>query len=886
MPLWQKESPEIREEYHMITYEKLVNEEKLISPSVADFLFNLNDTNGAKMLRSPARWPRTAYNICLLYSSLIQAFVIGKALDRSNKEENFTVKDLNISETAKKAFEDYWTVDSNKDLADELSVISFLMSWCNCGMDEIIGEKNAIIPISAAYSEYISHTSRGSLTEEQFINFLRALPLLRYTELDLDEQKITFNTGTEHIETKCVPFISFWDEKAAHTVAQKTTNCYVFTSVSSSDVRDELVFNSVQLNSRSSDKPRTKRFRRKVAKNESLKALCRVVGIEAEWFPIEESWCDLAFLFRIRKITASVVTSFWKKNMNRYAQKTEIERIKHMFKGSDLYEKISTSNNITGKEQLESFFLELFINHGVYKSMYSLFQDDESANDSSSVFEMYMDNFVKEKILDDAQKNIYVSLCNSIIDQHRFKLEKIVEKGSPKYKKRCYEIEAEWRAYYVLKAAGLCVEKLFADQEEILSIDDYCDMLKNPSTTLQEDLCEILKLLIGFYGGLLEIGNTYDETSYSNAIRMLNETTRNFSMEQLFDKLIRIADNSRSNPIIENLLGRPEICSVEKLKDYRDDIISTLKVSETNENVPQNTNKYIFVSYAHEDKERVKHFVENWKSLGYDIYWDEERFKKGTNWKLRASEAIKSNLCAGVFWFLSKNMVYSEAIRDEIEWTEAEIEKRNIPQEQFLVPINLEDILPEEYLKKPSNNVSNPNYVCAKKFRKILCYDDVISIDYKETEELNNCLKEHLCFDNDDSPEIENRNYNAPELVIMNFYAFLKYGNPGMSWLTDDKYFNVHPDNDVTCVFPMVISVKETQIKRDKITLAGYEIITGKGREKKKTNYILSSKRLNADEYYCIPNCKHASADDGSWIIEPFLVPHDFFSNSAPEDNQ
>jgi len=63
------------------------------------------------------------------------------------------------------------------------------------------------------------------------------------------------------------------------------------------------------------------------------------------------------------------------------------------------------------------------------------------------------------------------------------------------------------------------------------------------------------------------------------------------------------------------------------------------------------------------------------------------------------------------------------------------------------------------------------------------------------------------------------------------------------------------------------------------VTLLGYEIVKGKGCVGHSENYILSSKKLMTDDYYCIPNYRRVG-EDCSWMIEPLMVPHDCFDSN------
>ena len=121
-------------------------------------------------------------------------------------------------------------------------------------------------------------------------------------------------------------------------------------------------------------------------------------------------------------------------------------------------------------------------------------------------------------------------------------------------------------------------------------------------------------------------------------------------------------------------------------------------------------------------------------------------------------------------------------------------------------------------------------------------------------------------------------------LQIANFLAFLKYGN-NYEWQeldAIDEYFNKDKGDTSYCVFPMVASVRETRIKRDNITVIGHEIIRGKGRANRGANYILSSKKLSVEEYYCVPNYKTVG-ENCSWMVEPLLISHEKFVHKDEE---
>ena len=137
----------------------------------------------------------------------------------------------------------------------------------------------------------------------------------------------------------------------------------------------------------------------------------------------------------------------------------------------------------------------------------------------------------------------------------------------------------------------------------------------------------------------------------------------------------------------------------------------------------------------------------------------------------------------------------------------------------------------------------------------------------------------------DGSLDESQRQYNDLEFAVASLYAFFKFGEviKESTPTTIDRAFTSHPVNGRSCIFPLVTSVKETRLKRDNITLMGYEIVGSKELEDKKTNYILSSRKLPPDDYYCLPNSR-TTAKDCAWMVEPLLVSEELFIKPPAED--
>ncbi len=97
----------------------------------------------------------------------------------------------------------------------------------------------------------------------------------------------------------------------------------------------------------------------------------------------------------------------------------------------------------------------------------------------------------------------------------------------------------------------------------------------------------------------------------------------------------------------------------------------------------------IFISYAREDKERVRPIVKELEKLGWSLFWD-TKIQPGDNWPIEITEALKSSRCVVVLWSLaSVDFKIHHWIRAEAEYGR----KKGI-----LVPLLLDDVeIPIEF---------------------------------------------------------------------------------------------------------------------------------------------------------------------------------------------
>ncbi|MHA1729111.1 MAG: toll/interleukin-1 receptor domain-containing protein [Promethearchaeota archaeon] len=94
---------------------------------------------------------------------------------------------------------------------------------------------------------------------------------------------------------------------------------------------------------------------------------------------------------------------------------------------------------------------------------------------------------------------------------------------------------------------------------------------------------------------------------------------------------------------------------------------------------------YIFVSYAHKDKELVYHEIEKLHKDGFKIWYD-EGIPLSTEWNTEVAKALKKSSC--ILVFITNQSVKSKNVQNEINFA--------LKYDRNIVPVYLEDtILPE-----------------------------------------------------------------------------------------------------------------------------------------------------------------------------------------------
>lgn len=882
----------------MLTYENLIAS-GAITESVARLVFS-DDTAIQDNMLATRSLVRSSFRICLFYTTLIQAYIIGKAIN-----SDCTINELDYPSGVIEQIKLRWSFDEQKMSDSSGSVISFLKDCAANGKSDLMDESAAYIlrAFNEMYQSYESNArTKDQMGDNDFILLLKAFPLLSKTEIDFQNKKFCFlSTDGMKFEMSCSPFVFFFNRKTNSIVQNKTDEILVFTSLKKSERNGELSFHVSELQISEYAKWHVETIHRKIAKDENLYMICKAVELDTDWYEIDECYCDLAFLEYLNRVNYAALKKFFKQS----SKQLGVTRGGDILPGLlDIFFGCEEMLNLLNRKKeihitdTDKLFYELYINCGIFKTMCELFRDHPEHEFSDSLFTIYMNEFVLIGKITEAQRDAYISECNANISIRLKKLSEIVSNRTRQYDLRKRSITAEWRAYCVLKVAGIRDDKLFTDEEAILSIDDYFDMIKNPSTTIKSDLNSVLAMVTELYGALLENDIEFDEQKYAESLKRIREENKLKDTADFFEYFIEIIKNSENNKIINKHIGRNSICDVNTLQEYAEEIQKLLCDTDVVNSSQIVTRKSIFISYAHKDIDRVKKYVDKWTAQNYNIFFDEEKFVGGDIWRKKAARAIHSEDCAAVFVFMSKNAAVSEPVRFELDFAKNEAVRRfsgykNSDEliENFIVPINLEDeeigLYLSEILNMESLKDGDDRTDVVVGIRQIISSQKIF-YSYKTDMEtkVSQRIKELLLSNSaEEYNYIEKTEYTGVELEIANFYGFLKFGNDH-TWQDADKvveafkYGKDGEHNVSKCIFPLIASVKETKIKRDSIALVAYEIISGKGETDRGINYILTSKRLSPDDYYCVPNYR-TMGDDCSWMVNPLLISHDLFLGNA-----
>lgn len=90
--------------------------------------------------------------------------------------------------------------------------------------------------------------------------------------------------------------------------------------------------------------------------------------------------------------------------------------------------------------------------------------------------------------------------------------------------------------------------------------------------------------------------------------------------------------------------------------------------------------KFLFVSYSHDDKEIVKDWIECLIDQGVRVWWD-KAFMGGDDWETIAKNLLSHDNCSGILFFCSKSAIESPNVAKE--WRTAAKTKENRSDGEF-----------------------------------------------------------------------------------------------------------------------------------------------------------------------------------------------------------
>ena len=888
-------------------FNKLINE-KLITQSVGEILFG-NAYNRRIVLMSDML-PKTAHEVCLFYSAIVQAYIIGVA-----QKKGVDVKDLKEYGAVADAVSKLWT--EGKSIGDDERIFSFI-TLCASIEGEELAKKEVASIIGGMRDAYLKINARTVMKSSpvsfaKFKELLAALPLLNQTEFDVKNGNLIIDNGKHRVECKYAPYFAFYEfnpDLDEDCLARKITeNCYVLTTVTKGERDGELHFYYTKINSPDKSGRRSRELG-KIYDDENLIMICRSMGIKIEWLE-DTYWCDFAFIKKLADITDYSLLKALDLDSPQRATSDASKAIRSMFKGTSL-EGIVPKNKSFYPSQVKMLIYELFITQGIFKTVYCLMhagENSDSAHSSEKMFKVMMQSFVKNGIITEEEQEERLAICNEKINSHILKLKKIVQMNSMAFILRANEIKAEQRTICLLYTAGIRNNKIVADAEEILSIDDFYDMFVNPATSIDEDLSALMSLLCCFYGALLKNSVNFNaEKYYKDVAQLRKEYLPEKGVEYLFNSFVNIAEKSMGSQVIAKLIGRECICDLTKLTGFKKKILELREENQQLFGTSTNPSSIIesgekpkmFISYCRDDNpendRKITRFADYYRERGIDVFFDTDSIDTSQGWMVRVNSSITDKSTAMVVMFVSKASILRESVEYELLTAHKEALNRfpgdseadKDRRDRFIVAIDLEEENIADFVDEmwTDSCYDETQKLRITKFHNIIAPKTFRRIHEKEKimENLLNNVKDYKEAMGEGVVRTDVYENEPIRLQIKNFFCFLKYGK-NYEWQENDsvdEYFNSENADTSYCIFPMLASVRETRIKRDNITVIGYEIIRGKGRANKSSNYILSSKKLAVEEYYCLPNYKTVG-ENCSWMVEPLLISYDGFMGKKEE---
>lgn len=840
-----------------------IEKRNLVSQSLFKLLLGDPDDYEAPILQTLSL-PKLMYDICIFYSSLIQMRLTNLAISKTTTVYSF------CGNGTKRMLSSMWNGDDK--ISSEMVVFSFLVDCIREDVDPEAFCESSITSIRDSgeiYDRFLKISSVWNIEEykTRFISLLESLPLLSTTEIDVEEQKIRFN-DQEWVDM--MPFMFIMNN-----------HLFLTSSVSAGEQNNQIALNLYECNCPDED-PDENVVRVTVYNNEYMTMLCSAFELKTVWYDQEEYLGNCTFVVRLSEVLASAVQEDIASAVG--IQMDIMPYVRDYFTNSairaslDKYHFGIDHNGVCGDNNyaLQNIFMGLIVMHGAFYTTHDLVlvgvnlgntscvpsptdTTDRSYADSEALFLKIID-VIKAKGYSTLDVQECVDECMNDIETHLDQLKGIVPVNTRAFQIRADHIHAEHMSRCILQLLGVDRDNLFTDQETMLSIHDFLDMIHNRNADIPSIFRRVISFVIKFYSTVTGI---YREVP--------NDCTPADAVRILRDYCIEVSDNRR----LTDAIGR-NICDTRILDKY----IRNLEMIDSwnGDGVRMIPNRYFMISYAHNDSEFVKETVRKLREQGYNIHIDEDRFDIGDHWKHRFISEINNENCVGVLAFLSKTSVRRKSIAYELQSSDNYSKNRGLSPEdayRFVIHINMEKTPISDWMGKlvfSSDARMTDEWMNANECMEYLNRDKIfIDADDSLIRNLEPVLRSRT---SGGIKEPDIKTMNPAELAAESFLTFLKTGR--FLWL-NNKSIIEHASltidaSDINhCVFPLLLSVKETRIKRDSITILSYDLLNGKSGKDSVNRVMLSSSNILADDYYCIPNIK-SCGECGEWMANPLLV--------------
>lgn len=848
-----------------------IDGEHLISPSLEPYLFGNRGARSAP-IRQFQTFPKLAHSICMFYAAVIQARIMSEAL-----KTGLTITEYLKNDRVSKTLKGVWS-DGSYDLSRATTVFSFLYDCSSLALLSDMFDEDYESARSDASEDYISSLEGKKQidvvsVQANFLKLLRYLKSLSTMELKPEKGVVVINGSPIFFK----PFMFI-----------KSGSVFI-TSRANRGERNGLLELSIFPYFKSFDSA-MKIYQLDVKSRERYNFFCKAMEINPEWYKREEYLGNCAFVVNLSDILSKLLIY----NIHVvHGKEGHIQKyLSYYFEGTDLE---NDSRNIPIKIQadgssiidgernqfaLQNLLIGFIIKYGAYHTTYCVMFDNDPYNEedhkeySKINYRNMMDKMVELLITMNispvANPESVLDHYRDVIEYHVDKVKEIIPERSLPFRKRVAEIYAEQRTNCIMNLLG-SDSQIFLDQEDILSIQDYYDMVEYRNNTLSSVMYDVTKFLVRFYMDIT--GKTIDvpkDLTPDKYVRIFHEFCK----------------SCEDNPLMESKIGRKHLCNNYDLSDLLDEATSISDWSPGEGG--QVTKDYFFVSYCHEDSTIVKAAVREWKSRGYNIVYDKDVLHQGQSWRTEVVKTLLNPQCKGAFVFLSERSIIKEPVRYEIEQIlhiGSKRELNNLSEDNefpFLVPINmhpdksLDWMTDTKYRLEPeSQDFSNADFIRRQFPNDILC----IKYDENFIEESSNVLKERLSAK---TSVVDYESVTPAEKFVLSYLAFLKTGTKHVFDPSTHEIFEKicegKDPNIYRCIYPLLISVDEKRVKRDKITIIGFDILNGKRHSKNKGKVMITSSALTENDYFCIPNIK-SSGECGEWISNPYLISSEVIRN-------